>query len=192
MSQELGEYIWFVALNSGLFGRKPHTLEVHENGIVLKYKSEDKAYLFEQMSGIKSFDYYTDNPITYSFDIFNRDGKKIVTISVPFGRREDGTTLLTAHMNFLLKGGLLQNLESSDFELDDRLFWQRGKLLHKGKKGLETYTLSQIDEFVYKGGCYFFTLKDSKTTLSIFLQNTPNCLASIEVCKAIAAKASAL
>ena len=44
----------------------------------------------------------------------------------------------------------------------------------------------EIDKFIVKNGMYFFTLIDSKETLVLHLHEAPNCLMSIEVCKAIA------
>ena len=186
MSDRLGISVGFVKLKSGLFGKKPIALEIYKNGIILKYKSEDKEYLFEQISAIKTFNYLAPNPINYDFDIFNSSGEKLASVAVPYEQGEIGTALLKAHRDFHLGDDFSKQLADCDFKLDDYLFWQKGKLFYKSKKGVTEYLPHQIDDFVCKNGCYFFTLKSSKETIGTLLQDAPNCLTTIAVCKAIA------
>ena len=189
MNNELGSLIKSVKVTRGLLqliGKKPKAFEVYENGIILKFKNESKEYLFEQISRIKQFNYFTPNPVAYDFEIFSADGEKIVAFSIPYSQRDDATVLLVAHMRVQLKSNFPQQLKSSDFILDNHLSWQKGKLVHKGKKGIEEYFPEQIDEFIVKKGCYIFTLKSGNETLAVFLDDAPNCLTTLEVCRAIA------
>ena len=187
MNYELGSLLESVQLKSGLFVKKPTALEIYTNGIVLRFKNnEDKEFLFNQISGIKTFDYFAPNSVEYHFDIFNNDGAKISSISIPYIHSNIGTALLEAHMNFQLGENFPQQLADSDFILDNQLSWQKGKLIHNGRKGIAEYSPQQIDNFIIEKGCHYFTLKSSKDTLMLMLHDSPNCLTAIAVGKAIA------
>ena len=185
MKNELGSLIASIALKSGLFGKKPTALDVYTNGIILKFKNEDMEYLFEHISSIKTFNYFAPNPAEYNFDVFNNSGEKISALSIPYAHRAIGTALLEAHMRFQLKNDFPQNLANSEFILDNHLSWQRGRLIHSGRKGTREYLPQQIDRFIVKDGMHFFTLKDNNDTLALLLHDSPNCLTTIEVCRAI-------
>ena len=187
MNHDLGTFIKSIPQKPGLFGKKPAALEIYANGIILKFKTEDKTYPFADIARIISFDYAAPNSITYNFDLFHQNGEKIAAISIPYEQQEDGTLLLNAHMHAQLTLDFPNNLMDSEFVLDNHLTWKKGKLIHTWRKGIDEYTPQQIDEFKVNKGAYYFTLKDSKNTLGLFLHDAPNCLTTIEVCHAIAA-----
>ena len=185
-NKEFGNCICQIKLNSGLFGKKPAGIDIFENGIRLVFKSGEQLYSYSDITAIKSMDYFYPNPITYNFDIFQAD-KKIASVAIPYVNRIVGTQLLTAHKNAVLGSDFPENLSTTAYALDEYLSWEKNKLVYNGRKGKEEYPPEQIDSFISKDGCYFFTLKNSNKTIGILLHNSPNCLMAIELCTAIAA-----
>jgi hypothetical protein len=186
MSTNFGTLIGSAALKSGLFGKKPAALEIYTEGIVLKYKNEDLALPFAEISAIKSLNYFTPTPISYDFQIFNLDNAKVLDVSVPYTQLSGATALLEAHMSFRLTEAFPQNLMHTDFILDDFVTWKNGKLYYKWKKGVKEFTPSQIDKFIEHKGTHAFTMKNSDETVGVSLTFAPNCLMTLAICRAIA------
>lgn len=185
--KELGDLIDSISLKSGLFGKKPTGIEIHENGIVIKYKTEDKKYLFEKISAMKSSDYFYPNPAMYNMDILGSNGEKIVSLAFPYMQRDDMTKLLVAHREALKGSDFPNRLMETSYVLCGGVTWEKGKLYQKRKEGIAEYTPEQIEDFILKDGMYFFTLKNSKKDIiTILMHDSPNCLFAIDACYAIA------
>ena len=185
MTTQLGAHLKSVSLKSGLLGKKPHALEIHQSGLLIRYKSEDVALPFAEISAIKSLNYFTPNPVAYNFEIFNRDSDKMLDISIPFTQKDDATALLTAHMRFCLTDTFPQNLMHTNHILDDYVTWQDGMLYYKWRKGIKEFTPDQIDKFIEHKGTHRFTIKNSDETVGVSVAFAPNCLATIAICQAI-------
>ena len=183
----LDTLITSIPLKSGLFGKKPTALTIYSDGIILSYKTGSKEYLFSQISAIKSLDYMAPNPINYHVDLFDNAGAKITSLDIPYEQRANLPHLFMAHRDYTLGPNFPMDLPQRDFVLDNYLSWQKGKLVHKTRKGTTTYLPEQIDRFTETNGSWFFTLHGSKDTVGLFFMDCPNCLTSLAVCHAIAA-----
>ena len=185
LNHGLGACKWQIKLKSGFLLKKPTGIDIYEQGIKIMFKDEEQIYFYEQLTAIRTSDYFVPNPINYHFDLFQGD-KKIVSIAIPYVNREDGTQLLLAHKNAMLGSDFPENLSHKTYVLDHHLTWEEDKLVYSGRKGRIEYPASQIDNFMIKNGAHYFTLKNSKETLMVMLDYAPNCLMVIAICEAIA------
>jgi hypothetical protein len=186
--QKLERHLRRIELTRSLFGNKPIELELYAEGLMIRYKKEERQYLFSQIKRIHSDDYFVPLPSSYAFEVITAEGEKI-TFSIPYVRFEDARALLMVHANYLLPEGFQDNIMQFAYVLDDYLTWEKGTLVYRGRKGTVEYPASAIEDFVEKNGLYYFTMKDSKDTRVMNVLHAPqNCLASIWIGQAIAGK----
>ena len=172
-------------LDSGLFGKKPKAVEIYNNGIKILFKNREEIYYYNEITAIKSMSHFYPNTINYHYDIY-QGNKQVAALSIPYVNRDAGTQLLLAHKNALLGKDFPDKLSETTYILDDSLDWEKNKLVYARGKAVGEYSVEEIDDFKEEGGCFFFTLKNSKDTIALYLHDAPNCLMSIDICKAIA------
>jgi len=183
---ELGSLINSISLKAGLFGKKPNGVDVYEKGLVLKYKNEERVLPFSEISAIKSLNYGAPQPPQYDLDIYDKDDKKIISLAIPYAQLSDATLIFKTHEKYVLPTSARELIKTTDFELDPYLSWKNGSLFYKTRKGIQEYSPRDIDQFCIKNGSHYFTLKDSKDTVMLFVSDSFNVLAAIEICRAIA------
>ena len=186
MRNDLGKIVKSVTLQGGLLGKKPKNLVLYEKGIVLHFKKNSCDYLFTEVAAIKTLDIFAPNPTSYSFDLFDVNNEKITSLDISYVQQTDAMLLLELHKRAVLGANFPADLRKRALPIDDTLSWDGTKLVRSGRKGIEEFSVEQIDAFVNRNGSFFFTFKESKETLLVGVLFSPNCLMAIEICRAIA------
>ena len=173
-------------------GNQPKELWLYQDRMVLKYKKEGREFLFADVYALKTGDMFVPNPSSYAFEIFDKQNQKMAAFKISYQNRQDALQVLEYHKAYHLGEHFSIDLMASDYILDDHFTWEKGSLVYRGAKTTGSYQLTEIDDFIEKNGTYFFTLKGRKDKLAVGILYAPNCLMTIDICKAIAAAAKKL
>jgi len=184
-----GSCIAVISLESSFIGNKPKELWLYQDGMILKYKKEDKEFMFADVWALKTGDMFVPNLSSYSFEMFDGQNQKLAAFKISYQNRQDALRVLEYHKMYRLGEHFPMDLMESEYVLDDHFTWEKGVLVYRSSKTTDRFQLNEIEDFVEKNGTYFFTLAGRKDKLVVFVLYAPNCLLTIAVCKAIAAAA---
>lgn len=170
-------------LLSGLFGNsnKAVNVEIYDNGIVLNKKKDSDTFLFKDIKKVKTFDFFAPLSAAIPIELFDNSGAKIASFSLPPDKK-DAYKLLEAHRDAMLGENFPENLHELSLNLGE-IRIENGTLIEVVKKEEISYPLSDIQDFVYNKGLFYFTTKNSDDKLVVFMDHADNCLTTIEIGK---------
>jgi len=187
-----GTCLAVIGLESSFLGNRPKELWLYQDRMILKYKKEEKEFLFADVWSLKTGDMFVPNPSAYSFEMFDKQNQKLAAFKISYQNRQEALKVLECHKIYRLGEHFPMDLMESEYILDDHFTWEKGTLVYRTGKTVGSFQLSEIEGFIEKNGTFFFTLAGRKNKLVVGILYAPNCLMTIDICKAIAAAAGKL